>query len=60
MKQYREALKKPINKNGKKFIIIEALNGDRVILLLDEILKNERKMSELYGYNLSNTFQFLK
>lgn len=60
LKQYREALKNPIEKNGEKFIIIQALNGDKVILMLDEILKSEKSMSELYGYNLSNTFQFLK
>jgi len=60
LSEYRDALKNPIDKNGEKFIIIQALNGDKVILMLNDIMKNEKKMSELYGYNLSETFKFLQ
>ena len=60
LKEYREALKKPIIKNSKKFIVIEALNGDKVILLLEAIMESEEKMSKIYGYNLSDTYQSLK
>lgn len=58
LKEYRKALKKFIVKNNKKFIIIETLNRDKVILNLDEVLKYESNLISQYGYSPSVTYEF--
>ena len=54
LKEFRSAINKPINKNGKLFIIIETDNKDKVILSRDEIIKQENTLKEMYRYQKSN------
>ena len=58
--QYRNAIKKYINKNNKKFIIIETLNRDKVIINLSDLLEQEKVLISQYGYEPSNSFEFFK
>lgn len=57
--EYRDAITKYIYKNGKKFIIIETLNRDKVILNLEELLKTENTLISQYGYSPSESYNKL-
>ncbi len=58
--QFRDAIKKPIKKNGKSFITIETDNKDKVILNTDELAKQEKELMSMYKYSPSRLFDSLK
>jgi len=60
VKEYREALREHINHNGKKYITIETLNNDKVVINLDDILKSEENRIEQYKYEPSSTYLHYK
>ena len=60
LKEYRTAIKSPIIKNDKKFLIIETTSKDRVILNLDDIMIQEKKLMNIYGYNKSLSYKHFK
>ena len=60
LSEYRNAIKTPILKNKKKFIIIETTSGDKVILNLNEIMKQELNLQKNYGYNESKSYKNFK
>jgi hypothetical protein len=58
LNQFRDAMKKPIVKNGKYFITIETANKNRVILNLNEIVEEEKELVQLFNYKPSKLFAY--
>ena len=58
LEEYRKAIKTPIKRNDKKFIIIETINRDKVILNLKKLMKQEKNLISQYGYDPSKTYFF--
>ena len=55
---YLKALKTPISSRKKKFIKFTTLDDKILILLLDDILNEEKSFSKVHKYPLSNTVKF--
>lgn len=58
--QFRDAIKKPISKNGKTFVTIETDTKDKVILNTDELVKQEKELIDMYKYSPSSLIKSLK
>lgn len=58
LKGFRDAIKKPIERNGKIFITIETQIGDKVILNMNELMEQEREMIGYYKYTPSKIFDY--
>jgi hypothetical protein len=58
LKGFREAIKKPIERNGNLFITMETQIGDKVILNMNELLQQEIDMIGYYKYTPSAIFDY--
>lgn len=54
LKQFRKNIKKTIKKNNNDFILIENHNNESAILKVDELVDDDKKLYENYGYNKSD------
>jgi len=57
---FRKHIIKPIISNNKKYIKIETKNNKIVVYELNKLLENEKSNSQIFKYNLSQTFHNLK
>lgn len=57
---FRKQVIKPIISNNKKYVKIETQNNKIVVYELNKLLENEKSNSQIFKYNLSQTFHNLK
>ena len=60
IEKFRENIKKFKNINGKKFIELETEIDSKIVLSIDDILKEEKPSSVTFKYKLSPLYNFFK
>ena len=60
IKEYRKALMSPIIKNKKKYLKLITEDGKECVLLLSEVMKEEKENSQINKYALSESYKHLK
>lgn len=58
LEKFRENVKKTITKNKKEFILIENHNNESVLLNLNEIIKDDKKLIKDYAYDNTSINQY--
>ncbi len=58
--EFRNAIKKPIIKNNKYYILIQTSNNDQVILNIKELLEKENELMQIYNYKPTSIYNFYK
>tara|TARA_B100000524_G_scaffold347823_1_gene250630 strand:+ start:1595 stop:3043 length:1449 start_codon:yes stop_codon:yes gene_type:complete len=60
IKEFITFIKKPVIKNGIKYIILENSNSDTCMFKLKDILEQEEKLSVIYNYEKSSIYSYYK